>query len=63
MEKAIYRIDAQCFSVKITVDQFSRVCIFAPPIVRYMRGWKYGAVEQYCRKKGWKLHEEKTGAE
>jgi len=51
----LYRILAPYFTVGILVEKVTRVVKTAPPIVKYMVGWRYGQVEDYCRKKHWKI--------
>jgi hypothetical protein len=39
------------------VEGATKVVRIAPPIVKYMIGWQWSQVEDYCRKKGWKIEE------
>lgn len=63
----LYRIDAprRNAGLEIKKEKFHiyTVCfttykvIKAPPILKYMIGWSLEKVENYCKKKGWKLDE------
>lgn len=60
MPKILYRIEASFFTVGIVaeypeIEHANQVCVFAPPIVKYMQGWQWHRVEEYCQKKGWRL--------
>ena len=48
------RIEAPYFVAGVTFDQTDKV-ISAAPIVRYMLGWPYTRVIEYCRFKKWKI--------
>lgn len=61
--RIFYRIEAKYFTVKIeaeypVTEHIDQVCTFAPPIVKFMKGWKWNRVEKYCEQKGWKLKNE-----
>jgi hypothetical protein len=51
----LYRIVAPYFTVGIQVCRVMEEVVFAPPIVKYMKGWHLGEVDDYCWKKKWKL--------
>ena len=60
MPKILYRIEAPFFTVGIEaeypeIEHAGMVCVFAPPIVKFMKGWEWGKVEKYCEKRGWRL--------
>jgi len=48
----LYQILAPHFTAGISVD---KVVHRAPPIIKYMIGWQINQVEDYCRKKHWKI--------
>ena len=56
MEKIGYCIciDAPHFSAAVISDD-DGIIIDGAPIVKYMIGWTYEAVQRYCNKKGWKI--------
>jgi len=57
----IFRISAPYFTVGIYVCRVMEEVTFAPPIVKYMKGWDLGQVDDYCWKKKWKLEELDSG--
>lgn len=55
MIENLYFIDSGYFRAGIVTRL--GVVIKAPPIVDYMKGWLFQAVEVYCKKKKWKLEQ------
>jgi hypothetical protein len=53
----LYRIVAPYFTVEIQVCRVMEEVTFAPPIVKFMKGWDVGQVDDYCWKKRWKLEQ------
>ena len=45
-------IDAPHFYAGVVFNGFE-VVKAAPPILKYMKGWRFEKVEDYCQQKGW----------
>jgi hypothetical protein len=53
----LYQITAPYFTVGLEVENQRRIVLYAGPIIRFMKDWKWGQVEAYCKKKGWKIRD------
>lgn len=51
-----FQVSSSFFTAGIEVSE-SKIVIDAPPIIKYMKGWKLGDVRKYCSKRNFKLKE------
>lgn len=49
----LFQITAAHFCAGLETDR--GVVTKAAPIINYMKGWLFQAVEVYCKSKGWKI--------
>ena len=57
MDYLSLQITAPHFCAGIVLDAAHGGCVKAAPILKYMIGWHYGEIKQYCYVKGWQIHE------
>jgi hypothetical protein len=58
-----YKIITPFVTVKVEICRVMNEVTFASPMIRFMKGWHIGEVEDYCWKKRWKLEQLDTSSQ